>query len=70
VHSIGIKEFKYFRIFNRWGQQVFYGVNEGAGWDGFVGGNAQPMGTYVWVAMGLDFSGKVVERQGTVILVR
>lgn len=70
VHAIGIKDFKYLRVFNRWGQQVFYGVSEGAGWDGTVGGNAQPMGTYVWVAMGLDFSGKVVERQGTVILVR
>ncbi len=70
VHAIGIKDFKYLRVFNRWGQQVFNGVSEGAGWDGTVGGQAQPMGTYVWVTMGLDFSGRVVERRGTVILVR
>ncbi len=69
-HAIGIKDFKYFRVYNRWGQQVFFSANEGASWDGTVGGQTQPMGTYVWVAMGLDFSGRVVERQGTVILVR
>jgi len=34
VHAIGIKDFKYFRVFNRWGQQVFNSANEGAGWDG------------------------------------
>jgi gliding motility-associated-like protein len=70
VHAIGIKDFKYLRVFNRWGQQVFYGASEGAAWDGTVGGQAQPMGTYVWMTMGLDFSGRVVERRGTVILVR
>jgi gliding motility-associated-like protein len=69
-HAIGIKDFKYFMVFNRWGQRVFYTTNEGAGWDGTVGGQAQPLGTYVWMSMGLDFSGRVVERQGTVILVR
>jgi gliding motility-associated-like protein len=69
-HLIGIKDFKSFRVFNRWGQQVFFSANEGAGWDGMVGGQVQPLGTYVWVAVGMDFSGKVVERRGTVILVR
>jgi gliding motility-associated-like protein len=70
VHLIGIKDFKYFRVFNRWGEQVFSSANEGVGWDGTVGGNAQPMGTYVWMALGFDFSGRAVERRGTVILVR
>jgi gliding motility-associated-like protein len=70
VHAIGIKDFKYFMVFNRWGQRVFYSVSEGLGWDGLVGGQAQPMGTYVWMAEGVDFAGRAVMRQGTVILVR
>jgi hypothetical protein len=49
---------------------VFNSANVGAGWEGMVGGQVQPLGTYVWVAVGLDFSGRVVERRGTVILVR
>jgi gliding motility-associated-like protein len=69
-HAIGIKDFKYFRVFNRWGQMVFSTTNEGEGWDGRVGGQLQPLGTYVWVVMGLDFAGKPVERRGTVVLVR
>lgn len=70
VHMIGIKDFKYFRVYNRWGQQVFSTTNVGLGWDGTVGGQVQPLGTYVWIAVGLDFSGRTVARQGTVILIR
>jgi gliding motility-associated-like protein len=69
-HAIGIRDFKYFVVYNRWGQRLFYSTNEGEGWDGTVGGQAQPMGTYVWMVMGLDFGGRAVERRGTVILVR
>jgi gliding motility-associated-like protein len=69
-HAIGIRDFKYFAVFNRWGQRVFYSTNEGAGWDGTLGGQAQPMGTYVWMVMGLDFGGREVDRRGTVVLVR
>jgi gliding motility-associated-like protein len=70
VHLIGIKDFKYFRVFNRWGQQVFFSSDPGAAWDGTVAGQVQPLGTYVWMALGLDFSGRAVAREGTVILVR
>jgi gliding motility-associated-like protein len=69
-HAIGIQVFKYFAVYNRWGQRVFYTTNEGAAWDGTLGGQSQPTGTYVWMAMGLDFSGHSIARQGTVILIR
>ena len=69
-YTIGIRDFKYFMIFNRWGQRVFYTTAEGAGWDGTIGGQAQPSGTYVWMVMGLDFGGRAVVKQGTVILIR
>ncbi len=69
-YTVGIRDFKYFMIFNRWGQRVFYSTNAGAGWDGTVGGQAQPTGTYVWMVEGLDFGGRAVVKQGTVILIR
>ena len=69
-HGIGVKDLRYFRIFNRWGQQVFMTTNAGLGWDGRVGGQEQPMGAYVWEAEGLDFSGNPVIRRGTVLLLR
>jgi gliding motility-associated-like protein len=69
-HAVGIQTLKYFAVYDRWGQRVYFTTNEGGGWDGTVGGQAQPMGTYVWMAQGLDFSGRSVVRQGTVILIR
>jgi gliding motility-associated-like protein len=70
VDAIGIRDFKYFSVFNRWGQEVFTTSNQGIGWDGTRGGQLEPAGVYVWAAMGLDFSGKQVLRKGTVILIR
>ncbi|NJC25533.1 gliding motility-associated C-terminal domain-containing protein [Neolewinella antarctica] len=43
------------RVFDRWGSQVFDGINLtvndlGNGWDGSVGGQAAPVGVYSYVA--------------------
>jgi gliding motility-associated-like protein len=70
VHGIAVRELKYFRVFNRWGQEVFATSNEAIGWDGRVGGTAQPGGVYVWEAEGLDSNGRAVVRRGTVVLIR
>ncbi len=37
-----------FRIFNRWGQEVFYSTNLKDGWDGTFNGTPQEMGTYYY----------------------
>jgi gliding motility-associated-like protein len=70
VDALGIRDFQYFKVFNRWGQEVFTSANTGVGWNGTIGGQLAPMGTYVWAASGLDFQGRVVQRRGTVILIR
>ena len=67
---IGIKEFRNFTVFNRFGQQVFTTTNPGIGWYGSLNGTQLPIGTYVWMASGTDYTGRVVQRKGTVILVR
>jgi gliding motility-associated-like protein len=67
---VGIKELKYFRVFNRWGQIIFDTKNISKGWDGRIMGIDQPPGVYVWVAEGLDYTGKLVSRKGTSTLIR
>ncbi len=67
---IGIKEFKYLKIYNRFGQLVFYSTNANQGWDGSFKGKPQGSGVYVVIASGVDYRGLLVDRQGTVMLIR
>ncbi|KAA0989057.1 T9SS type B sorting domain-containing protein [Dyadobacter aurulentus] len=65
-----IASIRYFKIFNRWGEVVYYTDQINNGWDGrYKGGN--PMtGTYVWEIEGTSVKGKVVRRKGSVLLVK
>ncbi len=64
----GIKAFKYFAVYDRWGAKVFYTTNSAVGWDGLIKGKKQPLNTFAWAAAGIDYTGKPVERTGTVTL--
>jgi hypothetical protein len=52
------------------GQRVFYTTTEGKSWDGNINGKLAGTGTYVWMTSGIDYTGKQVEKKGTVILIR
>ncbi len=67
---VGISQFEYFRVFNRWGQLVFETREAGRGWDGTIGGKPQDSGTYAWMVSGRDFTGKLVQKKGTSVLIR
>ena len=67
---IGIQTFRYFVIYNRDGQKVFYTTNPGLGWDGKIGSLTQGTNSFVWVAEGIDYKGNLVKRTGTAILIR
>lgn len=67
---VGIKELKYFAVFDRWGQRIFYTTNPTEGWRGHSNGKDQPMGTYVWMVGGVDYKGTLVQQKGTVLLIR
>ncbi len=68
--ALGLKSIDAFRVYNRWGQQLFSTTQIGAGWDGRFGGADQESGTYVWFAQGTDYKNNKLERKGTVILIR
>ncbi len=52
-HLVGLKyrNLVDFRIYNRWGQQVFYTANFKDGWDGTFNGVAQDVGTYFYTVI-------------------
>lgn len=66
----GIKTFNYLKIFNRWGNLVFEAKDPNKGWDGNLGGKAQPQDTYIWICSGTDKDGKVVTVKGLFTLIR
>jgi gliding motility-associated-like protein len=68
--AVGIKEFKYFNIYNRWGQLIFSTKDAARGWNGEVSHAAQGSDTFVWIAEGVDGKGNSVKRRGSVVLVR
>lgn len=67
---IGITQLNYFSIYNRWGQLVFSTNEMGKGWNGIYNGAIQPVGTYIFQAEGKDFTGKIIYKKGTAVLIR
>jgi gliding motility-associated-like protein len=67
---VGIKEFHFFRVVNRWGVVVFQTKTDQPGWDGKYKGAPQPVDGYSWEAEGIDIYGKLIQRKGTVTLIR
>ena len=60
----------YFRVYNRWGNLVFYTTDPTKKWDGTVDGKPALMGVYVWDIDGFCVGGKRVRAQGNVTLIR
>jgi gliding motility-associated-like protein len=60
----------YFKVYDRLGNLLFTSKDPADGWDGTFNGKQMKTDTYIWMAVGVDFNGKIVKRQGTVTLIR
>lgn len=71
VRGDGINDFE-FKIFNRWGEIIFYTKNMNEGWDGTkqVTGEKLPEGAYVYYIKGVKSDGEPVSVNGMVNLLR
>ncbi len=67
---IGMKQLNYFRIYNRLGEKVFETSEQGKGWDGMYHGQRQHIGSFVWMAEGVTYKGKVITKKGSLVLIR
>ena len=65
-----IKEFNC-TIFNRWGQEVYAWNTPVGGWDGrTLAGVEAPSGEYFYILKAVDDTGSIIEKKGTVMLMR
>jgi gliding motility-associated-like protein len=67
---VGIKQLKYFRVYNRWGNLVFNSADPKSGWNGFYKGTLQGSETYTWIAEAIDEKGNTIRNGGNTILIR
>lgn len=67
---MGIRDFKSFRIYNRWGQMIFDLKFDPRGWDGTINGRPQGSQVFVWVAEGVGVDNRTYIEKGTFTLVR
>ena len=66
----GIRKFVCFKVYNRWGNLIFYTTDPYKGWDGKYKGSIQPAETYMWIVEGFDSSGKKIKKSGMLSLMR
>lgn len=60
----------YFKVYNRWGQQVFQTTIAGKGWDGNKEGVPQPPETYSWILECVGKNGEIIKQSGKSFLIR
>lgn len=64
IRSINMK------IFNQWGELIFTNTDVIKGWDGTYKGKAQPVGVYVYVLSATMQDGSIVNKKGSINLIR
>ena len=67
---VGYQYLSYFRIFNRWGEEVYSNPSLELGWDGTYKNQKAEMGTYYWEIGYTDRYGKAGKMSGDVTLIR
>ncbi len=60
----------YFKIFDRWGREVFSTSDPTKEWDGMYNGEKAPFGVYVWEAEGACLNQERIKATGNVTLIR
>ncbi|GIK69244.1 MAG: hypothetical protein BroJett020_05390 [Bacteroidota bacterium] len=58
------------RVYNRWGQEVFYSNQKEIGWDGNFKGQPAPTGVYAYTLVATLPNGEIITKKGNVTLKR
>lgn len=70
VRGWGIKEMIEFKIYNRWGQQIFFTDDLKQGWDGTFNGKVQNIDTYAYYTRVKLYNNQEMEKSGTINLLK
>ncbi|MDD3686285.1 MAG: PKD domain-containing protein, partial [Bacteroidales bacterium] len=68
--GFGIRKLLQFRIYNRWGEEVFYTDDITKGWNGYYNGQLQNIDTYSYYVEAEMFDGTTQSKKGHIMLIR
>jgi len=68
--GFGIKKLLQFRIYNRWGEEVFYTDDINQGWNGYYKGKLQSIDNYSYFIEAEMQNGSIQTKKGHIMLVR
>lgn len=68
--SKGLQSFSFLKIYNRWGELVFFTDQADKGWDGFYKNKEAIAGTYTYLFKAVSDKGKTIEKNGSLTLFR
>jgi len=69
VHSTNIRSLKFY-IYDQWGELLYTSLNQSNGWDGTYKGTKEPVGVYVYYLEATMNDGLLVNKKGTITLLR
>lgn len=70
ARGFGIKNLLQFRIYNRWGEEVFYTNSLDKGWNGYYNGKLQDIDTYSYFVEAEMFDGSIKTKKGHIMLIK
>lgn len=70
IFPVGMKLFKYFAVYNRYGELLFRTTDYEKGWDGKYKGTEMGTTTLVFIAEAIDYKGRPFVKKGTITLIR
>lgn len=59
-----------FKVYNNWGEVVFFTTDATVGWDGTFNGEPAPLGVYTWTFIVALANDKIIRQSGDVTLIR
>jgi gliding motility-associated-like protein len=68
--AVCMKQIKYFKVYNRWGELMFETNEIRNGWDGLYKGHPQVSDVYIWTVEAIGVDDKYYKRSGVSILLR
>ncbi|MFH2096887.1 MAG: PKD domain-containing protein, partial [Bacteroidota bacterium] len=70
VRGWGIKNLMEFKVYDRWGQLIFFTDDIRIGWDGTYKGTMQNIDTYAYYVKAMLYNGNTIDKKGTISLLK